>query len=346
MLRLLAGFLAISGLFAAGKDLVIFDTDSGLFGDDGAALVMLLRSPTQVSVQGVTIVPGNVWAPQGAEYMFHILDLLNRPLVPVLQGAEGPLIHTAAMAKESERRWGAISYYGAFSQEPMVVTSAPGARLTAKKARRDAVNFIISEVQRHPGQVTILALGPMTNIALALRLRPDIETKIKRIVFMGGNLRVAGNSTTSAEFNFWFDPEAARIVMRSRIPSKIMFGLDICNLAKLRKTEFDQIVAAKTPITELYKDDLGYRFPGFLKKGDVVGTMWDSLAAGYLLDPDYVNRNESRFVDVQSTWGQFYGSTFPLDRKLAPDATPVTVMLGFDFNRVFRLYKSKLTRVE
>ena len=78
MLRLLAGFLVLAGLWGAAKDTVMFDTDSGLFGDDGAALVMLLRSPSQVTVQGITIVPGNVWAPQGAEYMFHILDLLKR----------------------------------------------------------------------------------------------------------------------------------------------------------------------------------------------------------------------------------------------------------------------------
>ena len=79
MWRLLAGFLVLAGLGGAAKDTVWFDTDSGLFGDDGAALVMLLRSPGQVNVQGITIVPGNVWAPQGAEYMFHILDLLRRP---------------------------------------------------------------------------------------------------------------------------------------------------------------------------------------------------------------------------------------------------------------------------
>ena len=78
MLRLLSAFLVLSGLWGAAKDIVWFDTDSGLFGDDGAALVMLLRSPSQVTVQGITIVPGNVWAPQGAEYMFHILDLMKR----------------------------------------------------------------------------------------------------------------------------------------------------------------------------------------------------------------------------------------------------------------------------
>src|SRR5665647_2469206 len=115
MMRLLAGFLVLVGLWGAGKDTVLFDTDSGLFGDDGAARVMLMRSPSQVTVQGITVVPGNVWGAQGAEYMFHILDLLKRPNLTVAMGAAGPLIHTAAMAKESERRWGTLSYIDAFA---------------------------------------------------------------------------------------------------------------------------------------------------------------------------------------------------------------------------------------
>ena len=186
----------------------------------------------------------------------------------------------------------------------------------------------------------------MTNIALALRMKPDIETKIKRIVFMGGNIRVPGNASNAAEFNFWFDPEAARIVLRSRIPKKMMFGLDICNLARIGKAEFDQIAGAHTPVTELFREDLGNRYPGFLKKPDAAGYMWDSLAAAYLLDPDFVTKFESRYLDVQTTWGQFYGSTVPLDRRVAPNATPVTVMFGLDFKRVFALYKERLTRVD
>jgi inosine-uridine nucleoside N-ribohydrolase len=346
MFRFLAVFLVAAGLAGADRDIVIFDTDSGLFGDDGAALVMLVRSPSQINIQGITIVPGNVWAPQGAEYTQHILDLLKRSQLVVATGADGPLIHTAAMSKEFDRRWGGLSYTGAFAQDPAAVIPAPGFKLSGRKLRRDAVNFLISEIERHPGEVTILALGPMTNIALAIRLKPDIETKIKRIVFMGGNIRVAGNATPAAEFNFWFDPEAARIVLRSRIPKKMMFGLDICNLAKIRKAEFDQIAAIHSPVTDLFREDLGNRYPGFLKKPDALGYMWDSLAAAYLLDPDFVTKSETRYLDVQTTWGQFYGSTTPLDRRASPASTPVTVMLGLDFKRVFALYKDKLTKTE
>jgi inosine-uridine nucleoside N-ribohydrolase len=345
MLRLLAGVLLAPLVLGAGRDIVVFDTDSGLFGDDGAALVMLLRSPTQVVVQGITVVPGNVWSSQGVEYVHHILDVMKRPAIPVFTGAAMPLLNTVEMAKEAEHRWPPLSYSGAFAM-PDTVAPAPGAKLSIRKARRDAAMFLIAEVERHPGEVTVVAVGPMTNIAMALRLKPDIETKIKRIVMMGGAFHVPGNATSTAEFNFWFDPEAARIVLRSRIPKKILFALDACNQAPIHKAEFDQIANVRTPITDLYREDLGNRFPGFLKHPDAVAYMWDSLAAAYLLDPDFVTRFETRYLDVQTAWGQFYGSTVPLDRRLAPTATPVFFPLGLDFKRVFALYKDKLTRPE
>lgn len=329
-------------LLGAVRDLVIFDTDSGAFGDDGTALVMLARSPLQVSLEGVTVVPGNVWAAQGAEYMIRILDLLKRPSVPVYLGAEEPLVHTADMAKEAARRWDPLIYTGAFALSR--TAPAVASRVALRRPRRDGLSFFINEIERHPGQVTVLALGPMTNIAIALRMRPDIETKIKRIVFMGGAYRVPGNASPSAEFNFWFDPEAARIVLRSRIPKKIMFGLDICNQAPMHKSQFDQIASIRSPITDLFREDFGNRYPGFLKHADAVGYLWDSLAAAYLLDPDFVTRYETRYLDVQSNFGQHYGAIVPLDRKLAPSATPVTVMLGLNYNRVFALYRDRLIR--
>jgi purine nucleosidase len=77
---------------------ILFDTDSGFFADDGQALVLLLRSPEKVSVEGVTVVSGNVWAPQGVEYTLHILKLLGKPALPLYLGAQAPLVHTPAMA--------------------------------------------------------------------------------------------------------------------------------------------------------------------------------------------------------------------------------------------------------
>jgi len=343
MLRLASSLLLLHAISAA-RETVVLDTDSGLFGDDGVAVVMLLRSPSHVAVSGITIVPGNVWPKQGAEYMLHILDLLKQPQPAIYAGAQMPLLHTPGMAREALRRWGKHEFTGAFADNPAEVKPAVGAALTGRQPRTGAVELLISEIEQHPGEVTVLAIGPLTNIALALRLKPEIETKIKRIVFMGGNVRVPGNASAAAEFNFWFDPEAARIVLRSRIPQKVMFALDICNLAPIRKQEFDEIVAVRTPVTELFKEDFGNRYPAFLKNPRTKSYMWDSLAAAYLLDPGYVTKFETQYLDVETSWGRSYGATVALNRSLAPDATPVTVALQLDLKRVWTLCKDLLTR--
>lgn len=344
MPRLLAAILLLAGM-ACARETVVVDTDSGLFGDDGASVVMLLRSPAQVSVAAITVVPGNVWSAQGAEYLFHILDLLKRPM-EVYTGAGVPLLHTAAMAREEARRWAPIEFSGAFAMDPAAVIPAAGAKLTGRRPRSGAVERLVAEINQHPGAVTVLALGPLTNIALALRLDPEIETRIRQIVIMGGSVTAPGNASPAAEFNFWFDAEAARMVLRSRIPKKVLFDLDICNRALLRKAEFDQIVAARTPITELFREDFGNRYPGFLQHPQAVVSMWDALTTAWLIDPGLVTRSEPRYLDVQTAWGRFYGATIPLDRRQAPDATPVTRMLDLNYPRVFDLYRRLLTERE
>src|SRR5215510_14940076 len=116
----LAALLLVPILLRA-SDAVIVDQDQGLFGDDGVALVMLLRSPEKVTVSGITIVPGNVWPKQGAEYMSRILDLLKQPQMPVYIGADAPLRHTPAMARDAARRWGKLEFMGAFAENPAKV---------------------------------------------------------------------------------------------------------------------------------------------------------------------------------------------------------------------------------
>jgi len=118
----------------------------------------------------------------------------------------------------------------------------------------------------------------------------------------------------------------------------------VCNTAPIHKAEFDRIAAAHTPIADLFREDLGNRYPGFLKHPEAVTYLWDSLAAAYLLDPGYVTKWETRYLDVVTVWDKFYGATAPLDRRLAPDATPVTLATAIDFARVFALLKDRLTR--
>jgi inosine-uridine nucleoside N-ribohydrolase len=304
------------------------DTDSGFFADDGVALTMLLRSPVRDQVKGISVVSGNVWSREGAGFMSRTAKLLGKPDLPVLIGSDYPLIHTQEMTKQEQP----LEFAGAFSQ-PLPTANPP----------RGGVDLLLRNIEAAPGKLTILAIGPLTNIALALRLRPDLETKIGAIVIMGGAYRVPGNASKAAEFNFWFDPEAARIVLRSAIPKKILFALDVCNTATFSKALFDQVVAVKTPITDLYREDFGNRYPGFLKNPKASGTFWDELAAAWIVDPSIATKSEPLYLDVATTFGPAYGKVQTLDRTLSPKATPVTFVTTVDVPRVTRQYLSALT---
>ena len=322
-------FILLALAAAALPAQIVVDTDSGFFGDDGVALTMLLRSPRRNAVQGITVVSGNVWAADGAAFMSRNVRLLGLPALPVRLGSETPLVHTVAMWKREKN----IAFAGAF-ETPRPATS---------KAPADGVDFLIRTIDASPGKVTILAIGPLTNIALALRRRPDIASKIGSLVMMGGAVAVPGNASPKAEFNFWFDPEAAQAVLRSAIPNKVLIALDVCNRFHFTRELFDQVTAHATPITALYREDFGNRYPGFLKDPKAVGSLWDELAAASLVDASLVTRTETLYLDVDSTFGPNYGAVRPLDRNLAPHATPVTHVLDMNFDKVLALYRAALT---
>ena len=317
---------------------IIFDTDSAVFNDDAAALAMLARRPDVVEILGVTVVAGNYPVPQGAEHMLHLLELVGAEHIPVYLGAESPLVNTPAQAARQEARWGPVSFKGAFDASETIVAPHGGRFATARPATGGAVSFIIDTIDRYPHEITVVAVGPMTNIALALQHRPDLAPLVKRFVFMGGNVHVPGNVTPAAEFNIWFDPEAAHAVLAAALPKVAMFGLDITNHAPLHRSMFDRIVAADTPLTRLMRHDMGPRFDS-----DPAATyqVWDCITAAWLIDPSIVTALERLPVAVETTFGPTYGGT---SVGTAPTDPTIDVMLDLDLERFFGLYASLLTR--
>ena len=334
-----------------GSEKIIFDTDSAFFNDDGAALTMLVRSG-KFNILGITITAGNHWIPQGTEYMLHVLGLLRSTNIPVYLGESSPIknerqkINTlkAEHLLPGQKRKAFLSWTGALSQPDENHIDVPfgGEHSSTRPEKENAVDFIIRSIETHPQQITILALGPMTNIAAAIKKAPHIQDKIKRLVFMGGAAFADGNTTPYAEFNFWFDADAAKFVMASEIPEKVMFGLDITNHALLRKSHFDEIVATKTPVSELYNEDLGNRWPGFNKKPTVTSYVWDCLAAGYLIDADFVTKRQTQYISVQGGYEREMGRVL-VSSEPKPNYTSVQIMLDLDFERFFKIYKALLT---
>ena len=233
--------------------------------------------PDRVEVLGVTVVAGNHTAPQGAEHMLHLLELAGRRMSPCTS-VRAPPSSTPRneRAARHEARWGPIAFKGAFDAEPDV-RPPHGGRFAAVRPRpADAASFIIDTIERRPNEITLVAVGPMTNLAQVFRARPDLAPRVKRLVFMGGAARVPGNVTPAAEFNIWFDPDAAAEVLRAGVPSLVMFGLDVTNHAPVRKPLFDRIVAAGTPLTRLMQRDMG---PRYARDPAATHYVWDCITA-------------------------------------------------------------------
>ena len=323
------------------RRLLLVDTDSAVFNDDAAALAMLVRRRDLFEILGVTVVAGNHTVPQGAEHMLHLLELTGAADVPLHLGAHVPLVHTAERAARWETEWGPIAFKGAFAAATGVQPPHGGRFAATRPRSSDAVAFLIETVERHPDRVTLVALGPMTNVALALRRRPDLAPRIRSLVFMGGNARVPGNVTPAAEFNFWFDPEAAAAVLAAPIPRVVMFGLDITNHAPLHKTLFDRIVAVDTPLTRLMRYDMGSRFAG---NPAATSYVWDCITAAWLIEPSIVTASERLPIKVDTTFGPTYGATLVDAGESGENGRRVQVMLDLDVEPFYALYADLLTR--
>ncbi len=319
---------------------IIFDTDSAVFNDDGAALAMLLQRRDLVEILGVTVVAGNHTVTQGSEHMLHLLELAEADTIPLYLGADAPLVNTPARATEQETRWGPISFKGAFDAGPEVLPPHGGRFAETRPRTTTAVSFIIETLDEYPGDITLVMVGPMTNLAIVLQRRPDLARRIKSLVFMGGNARVPGNVTPAAEFNIWFDPEAAAAVLASAIPRIVMFGLDITNHAPIRKPQFDAIVAVDTPVTRLMQHDMG---PRFERDANATYYVWDCITAAWLIDPSVVTVSQRLPIEVDTAFGPSYGGTRVTEEPAADDRL-VEVMLDLDLEKFYRLYEDLLTR--
>lgn len=186
---------------------IYLDCDPGL--DDFLAVLAALTLE-ECQVVGLSSVAGNLPITRTTENLGKILDLKGRQDLPYVRGSEGPLLRDAVTAEEIHGETGLGS----------IVLPAP----TTPPAQEDVTDFLLRCAQAHPGALTVVAVGPLTNIARALLAHPQLKTLLKQIVFMGG-AHAGGNVTPKAEFNAYADPHAAQIVLTSGIPVT-MVGLD------------------------------------------------------------------------------------------------------------------------
>jgi inosine-uridine nucleoside N-ribohydrolase len=307
---------------------VIVDTDPGI--DDAVAIFLALASP-ELDVVGLTTVFGNCAVDVATRNALTLLEVAGRPDVPVAKGATHPI---------------ATSYLGAIPHihgEDGLGGGDPLAAPTGRVADVSAAEFLC----RHAPGATVLAIGPLTNLALALRLRPDLDTLVAQVVVMGGNALGPGNATPAAEANMVNDPEAADVVFGARWPVT-MVGLDVTHQVVMPGAAIDGITTADTPAARVLARAIPL-YRSFLADANGLDGIYlhDPAAVAYLVDPTLF-RTEAWPVRVE-TQGISRGKTWP-SLGGTDDAAPaawqgrptVNVCVDVDAQGVLDLVSSRL----
>lgn len=360
---LLAGLALVLAGCGGGSDdgpaKIIIDSDYNTMSDDGQLGVMAaqLQAEGRLQVLGITVVSGNKWLDQGVVEALKSVERLGMgQRIPVYAGENYALSHDWATI-ERELAAGAANdgYYGAWSVSKTAPTPAQlvapsdGLATSTRLQPQPAVDFLIDAIKANPREVTILAIGPLTNIAKAMRKAPEIVPLIKQIIYMGGAVHVPGNTTKLAEFNWWFDPEAAQYVVRQPVP-QVVVPLDVTDTVLLTTPIYNRIAhgTRTTAVTAQFKEVMGPGFDGIGFEGNPNYTLniWDTLTVAYLLDPRYATEVSEEYVDVvnapgQANNGQSIGyATQPAGATLQK----MKVVRKFDNARFFELYVDLLTR--
>ena len=263
---------------------VIIDTDPGT--DDALAILLALNSP-ELDVQAITVVPGNVTAEQGLDNALRLVSLAGRCDIPVAHGAEHPLAQKLVTAEFWHGRNGLANI------------ELPPSKCTADP--RFGPDLIIEMVHKHPHEITLVPVGPETNIALAFSKDPSIVPLVRDVVIMGGSIS-GGNVNAAAEANIYGDPEAAQIVFNAGWPIT-MVGLDVGNRTLVTRAHIAQLERTHGPENDFVAGVLRFLIDLSEKYGAAGVQMYDPLAMGVAIDPTIVTTQAMR-VDVE-TRGQF-----------------------------------------
>jgi len=269
---------------------VIIDTDPGV--DDALALLLAMRSP-ELKIEAITAVAGNVPLELSLPNALRMVEISGRTDIPVAAGAKAPLQRRLVTATYAH---GENGLGGAVFPEP-----------TIKPVSEPAAELIRQVIRKYPGEVSLIPIGPMTNIATALDLDSELAGMVRRIVMMGGSLS-GGNITPAAEFNVYVDPEAARIVFQSGIPIT-MVGLDVTRKTSLTDEHVRVLEAAKNPVSQAAAKIGRNAINHNREQGFLIGpNMHDSLAMAGFLDPSLLTLKDY-YVDVETTGELTAGET-------------------------------------
>ena len=335
--------LASSFAWAQQRRKIIINEDcSGPGGSNMQTLLLLIQSP-QVEVLGITVVSGNQWRDEEVAHALRLLEIIGRTDIPVVPGAVFPLVRRREETEMWQQRYGKVAFAGAWDErwwhEPFVVPTLPEGQPTTRPANEDAAHFLIRKVHQYPHQVTFYEGGPMTNLALAISIDPQFPELAQELVFMGGSLSPLTNdpefvNNPRHEFNFWFDPEAAQIVLRSPWKKIVCTPTDISIETRLTPEMIKQIGASGTALSRY--------IVRFFRTGQGGEYMWDELAAAAWVDPTLITKRETRYMSVDLDRGAGYGNTITWTEKDKSrlSAQPVEIQVDLNAENFYRMFVS------
>jgi purine nucleosidase len=328
------------------KRKVMIDQDAaGPAGTDQQSMLLLIQSP-QTEVLGITVVTGDQWLHEEVAHTLRMLELIGRTDIPVVPGAEYPLVRRESDTERWEQQYGSVPWLGAwtprFYHPHDELGEMPEGKPTSKPSDEDAAHFLTRMVHKFPNQITIYEGGPFTNLALAISIDPEFAGLAKELVFMGGSLNPRTDdpefaNTPTHEFNFWFDPEAAHIVFLAHWKKIVCTPVDISVKTRLSADLINRITASETPAA---------RYIGkYARLRGNYNYLWDELAAVAWLDPSLIIKKETLYMDVDLDRGAGYGNTLAWTEHDKPkiDVRPVEVQDDLDLDRFYRIFVNLLT---
>ena len=304
---------------------IIIDTDPGV--DDTIAILLAFSSP-ELKIEGLTTVFGNTETAITTANALRLVELAGHPGVPVARGAEKPLLRP--FTGDGWRVHGRNGL-GQVDFPPPKGQPDP----------RRAGQFIADMVLANPGEITLVPLGPLTNIAIAYALEPRIAQHVREVVLMGGAAGVAGNVSAVAEANIHNDPEAANIVFHAGWPIT-MVGLDVTEKTIMSPAYLDALKDANTPATDFIHAVVQHYMQFYLDLGLTGMPVHDSSAIAYLIDPTLFTTQRA-FVDVEYQSAHHSGQTVADWRGQRGQPPNVQVCHDVDSARFLAMYRQRLT---
>lgn len=260
---------------------VILDTDPGI--DDALAFILLKAMP-EVELKAITTTHGNTTVQKCTDNALRLAELLGLQVVPVAEGAHEPLVKALSVAEET---------HGDTGLGHAVLPPA-----SVKPVATNAANLIIEIVNANPGEITILTIGPVTNLALALLKEPTLRKKIKNVVAMAGTFHYPGNATPSSEYNVFCDPEAFDILLRSGLDLTIV-PLDVTYKCIFTKSHIERLAGAREDIHTFIDRSTAFYMEFHAEYQGIQGcAINDPLAAAILVKPDLVTFRDY-YVDIE-----------------------------------------------